>query len=270
MKSLQYAALIALLSCTLSCREPLPEDQSDRFAATVAYDIHHGVLQAPLCDISTIHKASSWLDCLGDESAQHQIEDQYFSKIALRSWGNKVTVITSSGEIEIDHNNLSIEAAGAQWSIPAEQSFSGKKITLSNNGSDEWLCTQEEPNGEVTLQFTLKWSAIDNYTFSMEGDNDTIYSNSPVVAQHFVSSSTLAAKVLRKTPYAIGTALTLIDGSFKIELLDQTSSKIAGDDIEVTFQDNSSEYYYEQFNPLIEFRGKQFYYTDVYNSFYYE
>lgn len=281
MKVLKCAVLLSLLVVALSCRESLPEDQSRRFAATVASDLYKNSFQLPLVDISTMHKASTWLDNIDDQSAQHEIEDLYLSKIAPRVSDNSVAIISSVGGIEIpvEHNNLPIIEVGTVWSISADYSASSKKITITNIDGEQWLCTQEEPNGDISISYTVKWSAIDNYTFTMEGDSDTLYENSPVAAQHFYSTSIMAAKVLYAAPYPIETPLTIIDGSLTIELLDAAESVIEADDIDVTFQEvgsASSPYYnnyyntFNPLNPLIVFRGNSFYYSDLYSLYYYD
>ncbi len=280
MKKIKYTLLLSLLAFALSCQESLPEDQSNWFAASVAYDLYISSLQSPLSDISTIHKASSWLDNIDDQSARHTIEDLYFSKIAPRTSDNTITIITSNDESEItvEHNNISALEAGAVWSISADCSASSKRITISNIDGGEWLCTQEEPNGEISQRFTIEWSDIDNYTFTIDGNSTTLYANSPVAAQHFVSTSTLAAKCLYATPYPIETPLSIIDGSLTIELLDDAASVIEADNIDLTFDQSgevSSSYYYDSyydrtFNPLIKFRGNTFYYSDLYSLNYYE
>ncbi|MFR9504133.1 MAG: hypothetical protein SNH73_06770 [Rikenellaceae bacterium] len=275
MRMFKCIVLLSFLAFTLSCKEALPEDQSDRFAAMVVYDLYENSLQLPLSDISTIHKASTWLDNIDNESARYEIENLYFSKIAPRAKNNIVTVITSNSgaEISVEHNNISIVEAGAIWSISADGSASKKKITISNIDGEQWLCTQEEPNGDISLRLTIAWSAIDNYTFTMDGNSTIVYANSPVTAQNFVSTSILAAKTLCTTPYPIGTSLTIIDGSFTIELLDEVSNVIEADDIDVTFLVNSVVspdyvYYDNMFNPLIGFRGNIFYYSDLYSRYY--
>lgn len=277
MRIFKYTLLLSILTFALSCQEPLPEDQSDRFAATVVYDLYKISLQLPLIDISTLHKASEWLDNIDDESARQEIEDLYFSKIAPRAKDNAVAVITSTNgvEVSVEHNNISIVEAGAVWSISADCSASSKKVTISNIDGEQWLCTQEEPNGDISTRLTVQWSGVDSYTFSVEGDSDMLYANSPVAAQHFANTSILAAKIHCATPYPIGTPLAIIDGSLKIELIDGAQSIIEADDIDVTFQDSGAsspnyDYYDPTFNPLIGFRGNTFYYSDVFSFYYYE
>ncbi len=269
MRIFKYTVMLSLLAFALSCQEPLPEDQSDRFAATVVYDLYKTSLQLPLIDISTLHKASEWLDNIDNESARHEIEDLYFSKIAPRAKDNAYSEITSTNgfEISVIHNNIPIVEAGAVWSISADGSASSKKITINNIDGEQWLCSQEEPNGEISISFIVQWSGVDSYTFTIEGDNSILYANSPVVAQHFFSISTLAAKVPNTTPYPVGTPLSIIDGSLTIELFDATQSAIEADAIDVTFQDSgaASSYYDNIFNPLIGFRGNLFYYSDLYS-----
>ncbi len=281
MRIFKYTVLLSLAALATSCQEILTGDQSYRFAASVVYDLYTTSLQPPLVDVSTMHKASSWLDNIDDESARQEIEDLYFSKIAPRTKDDVITIITSTNgdEISIQHNSISIVEEGAQWSISADSSTSTKKITINNIDGKQWLCTQEEPNGDILLRFTIEWSDIDNYTFTLEGDSTIIYANSPITGQHFASTSILAAKTLSAPPYPIESYLSIIDGSLTVELLDEGSQVIESDNIDVTFQEDvivSPYYNYSDyscsytFNPLILFRGNRFYYNDVYSLFYYQ
>ncbi|MFI3286034.1 MAG: hypothetical protein R3Y08_05200 [Rikenellaceae bacterium] len=272
--SLAFASLMALCSCS----ESLPEDCSAQFAANVVYHIYSNSLLLPIADISTMHKASAWLEHAEDDNLRYEIEDLYFSKVAPRKADNIVYVITPNENIviNVEHNNIPIDQAGAQWVIKPESSISGKKITLNNIDGKVWSCTQEEPAGAISLSFEIECTDIDNYNISLEGSKDIIYVNSPIVGQRFESFTQLAYRSPYVPPYPIGTLLDIVDGSLTIELLSDSGEVVAGDNIDVTFKSNDGlttstyqDYNYRSFNPLIKFRDNTFYYQDYNNFCYY-
>lgn len=278
MKALKYTLLVLLGVVAMSCTESLPEDNSQRFAAKVVADVDAAVT-LPVVDISIMHKVSRWLECADDEAARREVEDMYFSKIAPRVSEGKVTVITKSDDVvvEVQHNNIPIGEAGAEWSIDANSSISGRRVTLTNLDGESWSCELTKKNGDVVYSYEVEPLGVDSYNVLLDCTIEMAYVNSPVVAQHVVSESKINISSTVVPPYPVGELLRVVEGTYNIELLSGEREVIAGDNIAVTYSEEVdkslvySDYMYNGFNPVIYFRGKSFKYQDIYSLYcYYE
>ncbi len=258
MKLHKFTTYILILLATCACREPLPEDLSSNFARYVVRDICQSQLQPTISEVSTLHKASCWLYM--NPSERLKFEDLYFSKIAPRAKDNTLTVISNKDEIEITHNNIPIDQAGAEWKI-VDNSLGSLSIT--NPDGDKWLCTQSNPRGKVSMEFTVEWREIDKYECTIKGRSGYIYTNSPIVAQEFSSLGYLVVESCQMPPYAINTQLSITEGELDIQLLNSAEQSKSKDDIVANFNGCAG-----MFNPLISFRGRSFDYEDMF--FFYE